>query len=73
MLIWGQTLLRPSLRGMAFVAYWLACFLLTGLAIITALQDLRATRRRSSEERRRLLERTWKDIKNKPDDWDEIK
>ncbi len=73
MLIWGQTLLRPRLRGMAFVAYWMACFVLTGLAIITAILDLRATRRRSTDERRQLLERTWKDIKHKPDDWDQIK
>jgi len=73
MLIWGQTLLRPSLEGFGFVAYWMACFVLTGLAILTAIRDLRATRRRSAAERRELLEQTWKDIKDKPDDWDDVK
>ncbi len=73
MLIWGQTVLRSSLHGLGFVFYWMGCFGLTGLAIVTALQDLRATRRRSRTERRELLERTWEDLKNKPDDWDQIK
>ncbi len=73
MLIWGQTILRPWLVGMLFVVYWLICFVMTGLAIVVALLDLRATRRRSRAERRDLLERTWKDINNRPDDWDEIK
>jgi hypothetical protein len=73
MLIWGETLLRPRLRGSLFVFYWLACFVLTGLAILIALLDLRATRRRIEQERRELLESAWKDIKNRPDDWDKFK
>ena len=73
MLIWGQTVLQPHLRGVWFLLYWLACFILTGLAILTALLDMRATRRRTREEQRDLIERTWKDIRNKPDDWDSIK
>ena len=73
MLIWGQTVLRPRLQGLLFFAYWGACFILTGLAMVTAILDLRATRRRSTAERRELLERTWQDIESKPDDWDRIK
>jgi hypothetical protein len=73
LLIWGQTLLRPRLEGLVFLFYWMVCFIMTGLAILTAILDLRATRRRSREERRDLLERTWRDIQNKPDDWDRIK
>ena len=73
MLMWGQTFLKPRLTGWCFVVYWMACFVFTGLAILTALLDMRATRRRSREEQRHLLERTWEDIKNKPDDWDKIK
>jgi hypothetical protein len=73
LLVWGQTILRPRLTGLTFVIYWLICFVLTGLAIVIAIVDLRATRRRSREEQRHLLERAWRDIENKPDDWDRIK
>ena len=73
MLIWGQTVLKSSLTGVWFVLYWMVCFLMTGAAIVTALMDMRATRRRIRSEQRDLLERTWKDINHKPDDWDEIK
>ena len=73
LLIWGQTILKSRLEGLVFLLYWMVCFVMTGLAILTAILDLRATRRRSLEERRELLERTWRDIQNKPDDWDRIK
>jgi hypothetical protein len=73
MLIWGQTLLRSWLKGWLFVGYWLICFLLTALAILIAILDMRATRRRTRAEQHDLLERTWKDLRHKPDDWDRIK
>ncbi|MBI5383697.1 MAG: hypothetical protein HZA90_03320 [Verrucomicrobia bacterium] len=73
MLIWGQTVLKPYLTGFLFLLYWALCFVLTGLAIITALLDMRATRRRIRREQRELIERTWRDIHDKPDDWDKIK
>ena len=73
MLIWGETVLKPHLNGVVFLLYWLGYFVVTGLAIITALLDMRATRRRIQEEQRDLLERTWKDIENKPEDWDRTK
>ena len=73
MLIWGQTVLKSCLQGVWFLLYWLVCFVLTGLAILAALLDMRATRRRTREEQRDLIERAWRDIQNKPDDWDKIK
>ena len=62
MLIWGQTILRDRLRGLGFLGYWLVCFGFTGLALLTALVDLRAVRRRTREEQKQLLERTLEDI-----------
>jgi len=52
----GQTLLKPYLAGVVFIFYWLACFLLTGLTIITALLDARAIRQSAREQQRDLLE-----------------
>ncbi len=63
MLIWGQTVLKPHLEGFNFMVYWLACFIFTFLAIVTALLDVRATRQRAEAEQRALLERTLTEIK----------
>ena len=68
LLIWGQTVLRDSLQGVAFLAYWGCCFLFTLAAIITALLDVRATRRKAREEQDDLLKRTLEEIKNEPHD-----
>jgi hypothetical protein len=57
MLIWGQTVLEPLLKGIPFLLYWAACFLFTIAAIIIALQDIRAVRRRIREEHKKLIER----------------
>ncbi len=57
MLIWGQTILKPYLEGIGFVLYWLACLAFTGLALVTALLDIRAVRRRTREQHRDLLQR----------------
>ncbi len=57
MLIWGQTLLKPYLQGIGFVLYWLACMAFTGLALLTALLDIWAVRRRTRERQRDLLQR----------------
>lgn len=65
MLIWGQTILKPHLEGFIFMVYWLACFIFTFLAIITALLDVRATRQRTEAEQRELLDRTMTEIKTK--------
>ena len=57
MLIWGQTILKPYLEGIGFVLYWLACIAFTGLALLTALLDIWAVRRRTREQQRDLLQR----------------
>ncbi len=57
MLIWGQTILKPYLEGLGFVLYWLACMAFTGLALLTALLDIWAVRRRTREPQRDLLQR----------------
>jgi hypothetical protein len=57
MLIWGQTILNPYLEGVGFVLYWVACLAFTGLALLTALLDIWAVRRRTREQQRDLLER----------------
>ena len=62
MLVWGQTVLRDKLQKMAFVVYWLICFLFVIAAIVTALLDMRATRRRAREEHEELVRKTLEDI-----------
>jgi flagellar biosynthesis/type III secretory pathway M-ring protein FliF/YscJ len=61
MLIWGQTVLKPHLTRWGFLIYWLACFALTGLAILVALLDLRAVRRSIREQQKAMLERALTD------------
>jgi membrane protein implicated in regulation of membrane protease activity len=58
LLIWGQTVLEPILKGVMFLAYWFACFVFTVAAIVIALLDIRAVRRRIREEQQKLIERT---------------
>ena len=54
--------------GFLFLIYWVGCFVFTIAAIIIALLDVRAVRRRTQAERRELLERSFQDIeKKKPD------
>lgn len=62
MLIWGQTLLKPLLEGWLFIVYWGFCFVFTFGAIIIALLDIRALRRRTRREQRELLERTLSEV-----------
>jgi len=70
MLIWGQTVLRGRLEQhpRLFVFYWVGCFVLTFAAIITALLDLRATRKRAREEQRNLIERTLAELDHESED-----
>lgn len=68
LLIWGQTVLRDSLKGAAFLAYWGVCFLCTMAAIVTALLDVRATRRKAREEQDELLRRTIEEIEDQSED-----
>jgi hypothetical protein len=62
LLILGQTLLKPYLDGASFIFYWLACILLTGLTLITALIDVQAVRRHAQEQQRDLLRDALKEV-----------
>ena len=62
MVILGQTALRDRLRGVDFVFYWMACIIMTGLAVLTAILDFRALVRRSYKEQHDLLASTIQDI-----------
>ena len=70
MLVWGQTLLRARLEQhpKLFVFYWATCFLLTFAAIVTALIDMRATRKRARKEHKDLVQRTLEEIERESDD-----
>jgi hypothetical protein len=64
MLIWGHTVLNQRLQQnpTAFVIYWFFCFLFTIAAIVTALLDVRATRKRAQQEHEELIQRTLDEI-----------
>ena len=62
MLICGQTILENRLKQISFLIYWLICFVLTGLAAIVAVRDLRDLQRRTREQQKDLFESTLKDI-----------
>jgi hypothetical protein len=62
MLISGQTFLHDRLKGIPFAVYWLACFALTGIAILVAFRDARALHERSRRQHRDLLESTLQQI-----------
>lgn len=62
MLVADEYLLKDRLTGLAFLAYWLACFLFTMLAIVAAYFDFRALRRSTRDEQRVLFENTLQDI-----------
>ena len=49
-------------KGLAFVVYWLVCFLFTAAAMAAAILDARALRRRTREEQQALFERTFQEI-----------
>lgn len=58
MLVAGETVLKGRLSALAFVAYWLVCFIATVLAVCAALLDVRAVRLETREEQRALFEST---------------
>jgi membrane protein implicated in regulation of membrane protease activity len=62
MLVAGETTPGERLDGLAFVGYWLACFLFATLAMFTAMLDARAVRREARQAQRTLLESTLEDI-----------
>jgi hypothetical protein len=62
MLICGETVLKGKLRDLTFIAYWMICFALTGMAIVVAFVDARALRRHTRKEQRDLFETSLKEI-----------
>ena len=64
MLVLGETVLKRTLGGIAFLFYWLVCFVLIILAIAVAFRDVRAIQDEVRTEQRTLLESTLKDIEN---------
>jgi hypothetical protein len=62
MLVCGQTVLQGQLKPWLFVIYWPLCFVLTGLAVIAAIRDVRALQERARREQKDLLENTLRDI-----------
>ena len=69
LLVWGQTVLKERLKGVVFLAYWGCCFLFTLAAIVMAMLDMRATRKRARQEHNELMRRTLEDLERKdPDD-----
>jgi hypothetical protein len=55
MTVWGLTWLEPSLRGIAFVLYWIACAGFLLLATLVAGVDLLVVVAEARRERRELL------------------
>jgi hypothetical protein len=64
LLVAGDTVLKGRLGPVAFLAYWLVCLALTGIAVFVAMLDFRALRFRMREENRRLFENTLKQIES---------
>jgi len=64
LLICGRTVLMGRLSGLTFIAYWLVCFALTGMAILVAFLDARALQRQVRQQQRDLFESTLKQIQS---------
>ena len=64
MLILGETRLNERLQShpLEFLIFWLTCFVFVGLALLTALLDMGAVRRRVQRDERELVERTLHEI-----------
>ncbi len=55
-------MLKSRLDAVEFLIYWLACAMLTGVAILTALVDMRATQYQLRQEKRELIQDTLEGI-----------
>jgi uncharacterized membrane protein HdeD (DUF308 family) len=64
MLVAGLSVLKPLLQGFALVWYWVLCLVITGLALILALLEMRDLQQRTRQEHRDLLEDTLKEIQD---------
>jgi hypothetical protein len=56
MLTVGETTPGERFNGVAFVVYWLACFVFAVLAMLVGILDARASRREARAQQRVLLE-----------------
>jgi membrane protein implicated in regulation of membrane protease activity len=65
MLICGETVLKAKLADLTFIAYWLVCLALTGVAVVVAFMDARALQRRTLQEQRDLFKTTLKEIQSR--------
>lgn len=68
MLVLGLTVLKDRLRPETFVLYWLVCMLMTCLALIIALLDMRAVRMRSQREQIELVNRALQEIEREKEE-----
>lgn len=68
LLVWGRTVLQDKLGGVPFLVYWMVCFFFTLAAIVTALLDLRATRKRARQEHQELIQRTLSKLESESQD-----
>jgi hypothetical protein len=64
MVLCGETVLRDRLGPLVTLMYWLVCLILTGLAVMIALLDVRALGRRTRQEQRALFEATLRKIQS---------
>lgn len=55
MVVAGLTVLDGRLGPVAFVAYWLVCFVATAFAIVAAILDFRAVHEDARDEREALF------------------
>ena len=62
MLIGGETVLKGKLQNLAFILYWLVCFVFTGLAMLIAFLDARALQIKIRQEEHDLFAKTLKQI-----------
>ncbi len=62
MVIWGETLLKPYLKQLGYVLYWLACIFCLMVAVGTALLDLWVMRHRNRRQQEELCQRTLMEI-----------
>lgn len=67
LLVLGQTALESKLQGMTFLLYWSLCLAATGVAVITALLDVRTLQHRARREQRDLLETALQDVQSGTD------
>jgi hypothetical protein len=64
MVVCGETVLRDRLGPLQTLMYWLGCLVLTTLAILVAILDVRALRQRTRREERALFDSTLRKIQS---------